>query len=57
MKYKHGRLLEKEMILNSIKDAFKMLTPQAQFKNPVMFVTYLGAIVTTLYVFNEMLVK
>lgn len=41
------------MILSSIKDAFLMLTPQVQFKNPVMFVTYIGAVATTLYVINE----
>lgn len=29
--------------------SFKMLTPQVQIRNPVMFVTYIGAIVTTLY--------
>lgn len=41
------------MILGSIKNAFLMLKPQAQFKNPVIFVTYLGAIVTTLCVLND----
>lgn len=30
-----------------------MLTPQVQINNPVMFVTYLGAITTTLYVINQ----
>ncbi len=30
-----------------------MLTPQVQVKNPVMFVTYLGAIFSTLYLFLE----
>jgi K+-transporting ATPase ATPase B chain len=36
-------------ILSSVKEAFKMLLPQVQIKNPVMFITYLGAIVTTFY--------
>jgi potassium-transporting ATPase ATP-binding subunit len=53
MKYKQSRLLNLKMITGSIKDAIKMLTPQVQFRNPVMFVTYIGAIVTTLYVINE----
>ncbi len=30
-----------------------MLTPNVQMKNPVMFITYIGAIATTLYVLNE----
>ncbi len=37
------------MVLTAIADSFCMLTPRNQFKNPVMFVTYVGAIVTTLY--------
>lgn len=41
------------MVTNSVREALKMLAPQIQFKNPVMFVTYLGAIVTTLTVINE----
>ncbi len=32
-----------------------MLTPRIQIKNPVMFVTYLGAIATSLCVINEMI--
>lgn len=39
----------KKILLDTIGEAFKMLTPQVQFKNPVMFVTYIGALVTTLY--------
>lgn len=53
MKYKYSRLLDTKIIASSIKDAFRMLTPQVQFKNPVMFVAYLGAITTTLYVVDE----
>jgi K+-transporting ATPase ATPase B chain len=53
MKYTHPRFLDKKIILSSIKDAFTMLTPQAVFGNPVMFVTYVGAIVTSLYVLDE----
>lgn len=37
----------------SLKDAFVMLLPQFQFRNPVMFVTYLGAILTSLYLILE----
>lgn len=38
------------MLMHSLKDAIFMLSPWEQFKNPVMFVTYVGAIVTTIYV-------
>ena len=31
-----------------VGEAFKKLTPQAQWKNPVMFVVYLGSVVTSL---------
>jgi potassium-transporting ATPase ATP-binding subunit len=43
----------REFITSALKQAFKKLTPQALFFNPVMFVTYIGAICTTLYFFKE----
>jgi K+-transporting ATPase ATPase B chain len=55
MEYKQKSLFNSEIILSSFKNAFFMLTPQTQIKNPVIFVTYLGAIATTLYVLNEIL--
>lgn len=42
-----------QMLLSSFVNALLMLTPQALIRNPVMFVTYLGAIGTTLYVLHE----
>lgn len=54
MKYQYTGLLNIKLILTSIMDAFKMLAPAIQFKNPVMFVTYLGAIGTTIYVINNL---
>lgn len=53
MKYQQESFLNRSMIISSIKDAFLMLNPQTQFKNPVMFVTFMGAIATTLYTINE----
>ncbi|GBG58160.1 potassium-transporting ATPase ATP-binding subunit [Sporomusaceae bacterium FL31] len=35
------------MMLNAVSDAFRKLTPRTQMKNPVMFIVYVGAIVTT----------
>lgn len=55
MKYKENRLLNLNMLIDSIKESLVMLQPQIQFKNPVMFVTYLGAITTTLYVIFALL--
>lgn len=52
MKLKKG-ILNLKMVTDSIKEAFVMMKPQVQIKNPVMFVTYIGAIVTTLCVINE----
>jgi len=45
------RLFEREIILRSVKDAFKKLNPVSMAKNPVMFVTEVGAAVTTLNLF------
>lgn len=54
MSHKQTNFLDAAMVLSSVKNAFLMLTPQIQIKNPVMFVTYLGAILATLCVFNDM---
>ena len=53
MKYTHPRLLDRAIMASSLVDALSMLVPHVQFRNPVMFVTYLGAIVTTLCVCDE----
>lgn len=53
MQDKQTNFLNSKMILEAIKSSFLMLTPQIQFKNPVMFVTYLCAIATALYVIGE----
>lgn len=39
--------------LESLKLSFLMLNPRVQIKNPVMFVTYIGAIITTFYAVGE----
>lgn len=43
-------LLDKNLIIPAIRDSFIKLDPRAQLKNPVMFVTEVGAIFTTLYI-------
>ncbi len=55
MRHSSISLLNTKMVFTSILDSIKMLTPQVQVKNPVMFVTYLGAIVTSIYTVFETL--
>lgn len=42
------------LILPAIKDAFLKLNPKVQLKNPVMFVTQVGAILTSLYFLGDL---
>src|ERR1700730_16050243 len=48
MLHKRKSILTSELTLDALWDSFVKLTPQIQFRNPVMFVTYLGAIFTTI---------
>ncbi|WP_083300981.1 potassium-transporting ATPase subunit KdpB [Jeongeupia sp. USM3] len=41
-------LLDPALLTPAIVDAFKKLAPQVQWRNPVMFVVYVGSILTTL---------
>lgn len=50
MSTEENKLFAKELILPAMKDAFIKLNPKVQLRNPVMFVTLLGAILTTIYV-------
>ena len=43
-------MFQKDLVMTAIKDAFIKLNPVTQMKNPVMFVTMVGAIMTTVYV-------
>lgn len=45
-----SNLFSKELAIPAIKDSFKKLNPRVQLKNPVMFVTLVGAILTSVYV-------
>jgi K+-transporting ATPase ATPase B chain len=38
-----------EILIPALKDAFVKLDPRVQMRNPVMFVTEIGALITTLY--------
>lgn len=43
-------LFDKKLVVPAIKEAFVKLDPRVQMKNPVMFVTLIGAVLTTFYV-------
>ncbi|HTY12464.1 MAG TPA: potassium-transporting ATPase subunit KdpB [Bacteroidota bacterium] len=48
---KRRALLEKTTALPALKQSFLMLRPDVQWKNPVMFVVEVGAVLTLAYVF------
>ncbi|MGO2335826.1 potassium-transporting ATPase subunit KdpB [Providencia sp.] len=48
MKNQKTQLFDNALIRQSIIDACKKCTPQAQWRNPVMFVVYIGSIITTI---------
>ena len=41
-------LFDPTIVLQAIVDSFRKLTPRRQVRNPVMFVVYVGSILTTL---------
>jgi len=47
-------LFDPQLVRPAVVDSFKKLSPQIQIKNPVMFVVYLGAILTTLLWFQSL---
>jgi K+-transporting ATPase ATPase B chain len=52
---KPPKLFDKAIILRALVDAFFKLDPLWQIKNPVMFVVFIGAILTTITVFRELM--
>ena len=42
-------LVDTAILIPAIKESFTKLDPRCQFKNPVMFVTEIGAVMTTVY--------
>ena len=42
--------MDKNLIIPAVKESFLKLDPRVQMKNPVMFVTLIGAVITTAYV-------
>ncbi|MBC7421221.1 MAG: potassium-transporting ATPase subunit KdpB [Bdellovibrio sp.] len=51
---KKNQWLDPAIIGPALKDSFKKLDPRVQIKNPVMFITEIGAVLTTLFIiFNS----
>ena len=48
MKKSTSYLSDKKMLLRAVQDAFAKLDPRVQLKNPVMFLVYASAILTTM---------
>lgn len=48
-------LFDKTIVFPAIKDSFKKLAPTKMVKNPVMFVTEVGAVLTTIDTLNTMM--
>ncbi|WZL72018.1 potassium-transporting ATPase subunit KdpB [Clostridiaceae bacterium 35-E11] len=55
MKKDDNKFVSKDIFKNAIKDSLYKLSPKTQIKNPVMFVVYIGAILTTGLFFGSLL--
>jgi potassium-transporting ATPase ATP-binding subunit len=53
MSHKNPSLFDKSIIVPAIGDSFRKLDPRLMIKNPVMFVTMIGAILTTVAIFTS----
>ena len=47
------RAFDRKIMLGALVDSFRMLHPKVQFANPVMFVTYISALITTIYAIEQ----
>ena len=50
-------LFDSAILGQAVIDSFRKLTPQRQVRNPVMFVVYVGSILTTLLFFQALVGK
>jgi len=50
-------LFDAAILRQAVVDSFRKLTPQRQVRNPVMFVVYVGSILTTLLFFHALVGK
>jgi potassium-transporting ATPase ATP-binding subunit len=54
MKRKTSKLFDKAIISRALMDAFIKLDPRWEIKNPVMFIVFAGAVLTTITVVREL---
>lgn len=47
-------MFDKKLIQKALFDAIKKCAPQIQWRNPVMFIVYIGSILTTLIWFYQL---
>ena len=47
-------MVTRPIVIAAIRDSFRKLDPRVQFRNPVMFVVYIGSILTTALGFDDM---
>ena len=47
-------LFDPKLVKPAVVDAFKKLDPRVQWRNPVMFVVYVGSIITSLLFFQAL---
>jgi K+-transporting ATPase ATPase B chain len=52
---KTSTLFEPKLVRRAIRDAFVKLNPRQVAKNPVMFVVYVGSVVTTFFTFRDVI--
>src|SRR3974377_729819 len=50
-------LFDRAIVWQAVIDSFKKLTPQREIRNPVMFVVYVGSILTTILWFQALIGK
>jgi len=48
------KLFDAQLVLPAIADSFRKLDPRVQLRSPVMFVVYVGSIITTLLYFQSL---
>ncbi len=53
MSHSNPSLFDKSIVAPAVGDAFRKLDPRLMIKNPVMFVTQIGAVLTTVAIFTS----
>jgi K+-transporting ATPase ATPase B chain len=48
MEQKESKMIDRALMMTALKDSLLKLKPTSEMRNPVMFVTYIGAILTTI---------